>query len=134
VRTAVYACVALLGLGIVGQWGLLDFVPGSRPLGHLVTRQQAKDLGEFYAALAKVVGSTSDIATTSDFRNTQILAAKIMQANTPGHLVGLEKINGPINERLVAAIGVDGEVPDGPLTAEMRAKLQKVLDKISEDF
>ena len=133
-KTAVYACVALLGLGIVGQWGLLDFVPGSRPLGHLVTRQQAKDLGEFYAALAKVVGSTSDIATTSDFRNTQILAAKIMQANTPGHLVGLEKINGPINERLVAAIGVDGEVPDGPLTAEMRAKLQKVLDKISEDF
>lgn len=133
-KTAVYACLALLALGIVGQWGLLDLVPGSRPLGHLVTRQQSKDLREFYGALAKVVGSTNDIATTSDFRNTQILAAKIMQANTPGHLVGLEKINGPINERLVAAIGVDGEVPDGPLTAEMRAKLQKVLDQISEDF
>lgn len=135
-KGAVYTFVAILGLGLAGEWGWLDlpFVSPSRSLARLVTRQQARELKEFYGALAIVVGSTDAITSTSDFRNTQILAVKIMQEQLPDTLDGLAKINKPINDRLTAAIGVDGEIPDAPLTAEMRVKLQKALDKISEDL
>ena len=136
-RTILYVSIATLALGLAGQYGLLGWTGGGsvHPLGKLVSRQQAVDLKEFYSAMAIVVGSTNDIASTGDFRDTQLLAVKIMQANTPGHLAGLEKLNGPINERLVAAIGDDnGEVPNAPLTAELRRKLQQALEKISEEF
>lgn len=135
-RGAVYTFVAILALGLAGEWGWLDlpFIPQSRSLAKLVTRKQARELKEFYGALSVVVGASNDIASTGDFRNTQVLAVKIMQEQMPGTLDGLARINKPINDRLTAAIGVDGEIPDAPLTAEMRSKLQKALDQISEDF
>ena len=136
-KAFVYMSVAVLALGLAGQWGFLGLpvTPGTRPLGKLVTQKQAADLKEFYSAMATVVGSTNDIASTSDFRATQLLAVQIMQANTPDYLVGLEKLNKPINDRLVAAIGDDnGEVPDAPLTAGLRRKLQQAREKISEEF
>lgn len=134
-KAAVYMFVVVLGLGLAGEWGWLDLplVTPTSSLGKLVTRSQARELSEFYGALATVVRS-GDVDTTSGFRNTQILAAKILQANAPGSQVGLSRINAPINQRLTSAIGVDGEIPDGPITPEMREALSSALTKISEDF
>ena len=127
--------IAILGLGVAGEWGWLDLplVTPASSLGKLVSRQQARELSEFYGALSTVVQS-GDISTTSDFRNTQILAARILQSNTPDSVVGLSKINGPISQRLTAAIGVGGEIPDGPITPKMREALSSALTQISEDF
>ena len=134
-RAAVYMFIAVLGLGLAGEWGWLDLplVTPSSSLGKLVSRPQARELSEFYGALSTVVQS-GDISTTSDFRNTQILAARILQSNTPDSVVGLSKINGPISQRLTAAIGVGGEIPDGPITPKMREALSSALTQISEDF
>ena len=127
--------IAILGLGVAGEWGWIDLplVTPASSLGKLVSRQQARELSEFYGALSTVVQS-GDISTTSDFRNTQILAARILQSNTPDSVVGLSKINGPISQRLTAAIGVGGEIPDGPITPKMREALSSALTQISEDF
>lgn len=134
-RAAIYMFIAILGLGVAGEWGWLDLplVTPASSLGKLVSRQQARELSEFYGALSTVVQS-GDISTTSDFRNTQILAARILQSNTPDSVVGLSKINGPISQRLTAAIGVGGEIPDGPITPKMREALSSALTQISEDF
>lgn len=134
-RAAIYMFIAVLGLGVAGEWGWLDLplVTPASSLGKLVSRQQARELSEFYGALATVVLS-GDIDTTSDFRNTQILAARILQSNAPDSLVGLSRINGPISQRLTAAIGVGGEIPDGPITSKMREALSSALTQISEDF
>ena len=112
-RAAIYMFIAILGLGVAGEWGWIDLplVTPASSLGKLVSRQQARELSEFYGALSTVVQS-GDISTTSDFRNTQILAARILQSNTPDSVVGLSKINGPISQRLTAAIGGGGEIPD----------------------
>ena len=134
-RAAIYMFIAILGLGVAGEWGWIDLplVTPASSLGKLVSRQQARELSEFYGALSTVVQS-GDISTTSDFRNTQILAARILQSNTPDSVVGLSKINGPISQRLTAAIGVGGEIPDGPITPKMREALSSALTQISEDF
>ena len=134
-RAAIDMFIAILGLGVAGEWGGIDLplVTPASSLGKLVSRQQARELSEFYGALSTVVQS-GDISTTSDFRNNQILAARILQSNTPDSVVGLSKINGPISQRLTAAIGVGGEIPDGPITPKMREALSSALTQISEDF
>ena len=99
----------------------------------MVTAKQAAELSPFYRALSIVVGSSSTIKTTGEFRQAQQLAAKIMQENTPGG-GSLAAINAPIDRRLKAALEIDGEVPDGPFTAHSRQQLQAALDRISEDF
>ena len=80
-----------------------------------------------------MVESSDAIATTGDFRGTQILAGRIMQ-DSLGPSASLASINKPINEMLVTAIGIDGEVPDAEIDPEMRRKLVAVLREISEDF
>ena len=131
----VYVFLGILGIGIVGELGVLQFpfLPSTKPLSQLVTKGQGRELSEFYNALATVVAK-GDIATTSGFRNTQILAAQIMQRADPGSMVGLSRINEPINQRLTNAIGVDGEIPDADITEGMRAKLTQALQEISKDF
>ena len=108
-KTIVYISLALLALGVVGQcrW-LAWFAEGD--LREMVTAKQAAELSQFYRALSIVVGSSSTIKTTGEFRQAQQLAAKIMQENTPGG-GSLAAINAPIDRRLKAA-----------------------LDRISEDF
>ena len=129
-RYLVFASLLLVGIGISSWDGIA--LPTTKALGKLVTRQQASELHEFYAAMASVVSSGA-IDTTSEFRNTQILAAKIMQESI-GPSASLAEINQPINKMLIDAIGVDGEVPDADIDPEMRVKLVDVLREISEDF
>ena len=129
-RYLVFASLLLVGIGISSWDG--NALPTTKPLGKLVTRQQASELHEFYSAMASVVSSGA-IDTTSEFRNTQILAAKIMQESI-GPSASLAEINQPINKMLIDAIGVDGEVPDADIDPEMRVKLVDVLREISEDF
>tara|TARA_Y100001973_G_C5209218_1_gene344303 strand:+ start:35373 stop:35678 length:306 start_codon:yes stop_codon:yes gene_type:complete len=101
----------------------------------MVTRGQASELKQFYAALATVVGSPTDIRSTGDFRDVQALGVKILQENSRDGMKGLERLNRPISDRLVEAIGnEEGEVPDVPLNASLRSKLQKALDNISAEF
>ena len=129
-RYFVFAALLLVGIGLATWEG--GILPSTKPLGKLVTRQQASELHEFYGAMASVVSSGA-IDTTSNFRNTQILAARIMQ-DSLGPSASLASINKPINEMLVTAIGIDGEVPDAEIDPEMRRKLVAVLREISEDF
>ena len=131
-RYFVFASLLLVGIGMA-TWEGGGILPSTKPLGKLVTRQQASELHEFYGALASVVESSDAIATTGDFRGTQILAGRIMQ-DSLGPSASLASINKPINEMLVTAIGIDGEVPDAEIGPEMRRKLVAVLREISEDF
>ena len=83
--------------------------------------------------MAIVVGAADQISTTAGFRRAQIAAVDILQEADPS-LGGLGAINEPIERRLIAAIGIDGQIPDAELTPDMREALERALEEIAEDF
>jgi len=136
VKTATWFFGLVLVAGLVIQSGTLDFgpfFPSTKPLGRLVTSRQAVELRSFYDAMSRVVGNSGRIRTTSEFRNFQKVAVDILQEIDPG-LSGLGKLNKPVEERLVDAIGQDGEIPDAELSPELRSRLSSALKRISDEF
>lgn len=122
----IFAVMLVIGIALGGR-GVL---PSTKPLGKLVTSQEARDLHQFYADLATIVRDDSQLATTAQFRQCQALAVDCLQSN--GDLGSLSQLNEPINKILTDAFG--GTVPDAALTPDLRGKLADALDEVSNKF
>ena len=119
--------------GLALQLGALQLPSPSGSLARLVKPSQARELAAFFSSMAIVVGAADQISTTAGFRRAQIAAVDILQEADPS-LGGLGAINEPIERRLIAAIGIDGQIPDAELTPDMREALERGLEEIAEDF
>tara|TARA_R100000808_G_scaffold19628_2_gene42549 strand:+ start:4520 stop:4933 length:414 start_codon:yes stop_codon:yes gene_type:complete len=128
------AGVLLLGLAMRGGVDLppIPFVNQAGPLGKLVAASDRPKLAQLYRDLSAAVTIQGMIDTTGEFRRAQIAAAKFCQ--TAGKIGTAHRINQPINKILIDAVGVDGKVPNVPLTAEMRRDLSRALSNIAGKF
>lgn len=104
---------------------LPDPKPGS--LGAMVPAEARAPLAEFYGDMATAVRGGM-FTTISAFRTGQLEAVKLYQSS--GRLPSVAAINQPINDRLVAAVGLE----DAPLDATKIAALATALDAIAADF
>lgn len=103
-------------------------VPGNGSLAKLVDSDSAAKLAAFYAAFADVVAA-GGCQTLGDFREAQ--ASAVAYCKKAGQMPDLAPVNGPIEQRLKAAVG---GLDDVALDAGKRAALAAELKSISADF